>query len=407
MSSKKRSCDVVIVGAGIAGLTSAILLAKKNFNVIVLEREEVGFPFGENTQGIFDEELELLPIIPNELKYQPVNQFTIWSPSKDKYEFHYDTPWMYLIKRGKDPSSIESTLAKATKELGVKIQTNTKVNDIDIKKGTVSTQECRYESSYIVVATGASQNFRKLLGLKPLKPKGVGRWAKMKGVNIEPGTFHGFFGKQFAPGGYGYINSDIESDTATVAISYRAEFGDLNIKKYFRRFLEHSKFITESAELLEEFTGYIVCEDQKADIKHNRALLVGEAAGLQDPTFGFGISYALKSARIVSDYIENNLKKGVQDKFTSSKLQRRANAELWQSIENRHTLSRALLKEMNNDDWKAMLKIFQDREDLVQNFFKTHNFKPIYRLVAKEGISNPKLLGRIFFLLFRSAKNIL
>ncbi len=55
--SKDEKCDVLIIGGGIAGAITAYEFAKENMNVIVVEKNLIGFANTSNNYGILDHEL--------------------------------------------------------------------------------------------------------------------------------------------------------------------------------------------------------------------------------------------------------------------------------------------------------------------------------------------------------------
>jgi len=366
--------DVIVIGAGISGLTCSKYLSEKGLNVLVLEKEDrIGAQIGDNLQGFFDRELKKIEFeIPRD---NPINKFKIWLPCGDILEFNFDRPFMYLVIRGGNERSFDNYLADKAANSGAKILTKARVVDISFtsKGSQVKIVDGRtFDARYIVAADGANLFVRRLLGLEIFETKGVGMGVTMTNVDIEKSTFHGVFGLSIAPAGYGYVNAYPQEGLATVAVSYGPKYADQSPAVYFERLLQRIAPITRNAKEVSKFSGRVVCGEGDQTLVYENVLFVGESAGFQDRMFGFGMPFAITSARIASEIIHESHAKN--DYAVLDEYERICKRTLIKSV-NKVSTMRNIMKRMQDEDMDAILRSFEGEEIVLKRIFQTGDWK--------------------------------
>lgn len=122
MNNKTKT--IKIAGAGIAGLTSAIVLAKAGYDVKVFERNsDVGRRFCGDLEGLmnwgFDENiLDFMKNIGLEINFwnKPMKNLALFNSRAIKIELFTENPFVYLVMRGNQ----KGTLDYALKEQAIK-----------------------------------------------------------------------------------------------------------------------------------------------------------------------------------------------------------------------------------------------------------------------------------------------
>lgn len=274
---------IKILGAGIAGLTAAINLAKAGEEVVIYEKlANIGAKLKPNTQllGNWETKEEILTYLKKfnvDVNYKTrIKDVILYPPNlKRKAEIIGDTrPVGYVVVRG-GKDSFENYLAEKAKREGVRIITGFK-EKVDAK----------------VIATGAMRVEAII-------------WGGVFEGSFNKGLAEVFFNYRYAPTGYIYLLPHSKK-IATLALGIRPWQG--NVKSFFEKAISKHPLIKErisGARLLHNFSGFINFRIPKSAIEGD-SLLVGEAAGFQDESFGFGMRYAVLSGYLAAKSILEN-----------------------------------------------------------------------------------------------------
>lgn len=272
--------DVVIVGAGPAGLKAAAILAKNNKKVLVLEKNKI---IGKKVcaGGITEKGLEY---IPKKLIEREFNSFFIISNKKRRIKSN-----VYTIERGK----FGQYQFQKAKKAGAIIKTGCLVKKIN--KNSVIADNKEYFFNYLIGADGSNSIVRQYLGLKSnatalaVQYK-LNQTAKDMEFHFNPKKFRTWFVWVFPHKDYTYIG-----------VGILLQFKE---KKYLRKTLEdfakQHNFNIKNA----TFEAAILNMDYKG-FKFNNIFLVGDAAGLANPFTGEGIHRALVSGEETANKIIN------------------------------------------------------------------------------------------------------
>ena len=280
-------CDksIKILGAGISGLSTAITLAKNEFDVEIFEKSSrAGGRFKRDFQGlrnfgngIIDPLREFKKLGIKIKPYNKLNKIIRYSRSRSFEVISDDKPLYYLVLRGGNKNSIDSQLEALAINSGVNISYNTRSNIDDVD----------------IIATG------------PLKGDSFAYGEIYEDTNIHD-VGYAFLDKRYSPGGYLYIIPGKKKGEAGIINSTF----DSTVKKQTVKTL-YDKAIKENdvlKDLLDGATrkssqGGIGCCTLLDNPYQNKKYYVGEAAGLQDGTAGFGIRYAIISGCLAAQSI--------------------------------------------------------------------------------------------------------
>lgn len=167
------------MGAGIAGLSSAITLSNAGKETLVYEQNDfVGSRFIDCVQAIRNYESSADEITKLREKglslknFRPIFKIYKYSPSLKFNQIYSDkSPLFYSLKRGSSPESIDHQLLKNAKEKGVRVVFNKKVS---FKEANV-------------IACG------------PLFYNGAGYSVHFNDVELEEEAIHFFLDNEYAP----------------------------------------------------------------------------------------------------------------------------------------------------------------------------------------------------------------
>jgi flavin-dependent dehydrogenase len=339
-----------IIGAGPAGLTAAINLAKANVDVVVHEQNNnVGLRFNGDFQGLEnwstgDDTIDFLRSVGISVNFlcQPYSELTVFTPSGSGHLVKFPRPLFYLVERGATGASLDQGLKQQAISAGVKIIWNDKVEEV--KQGKA------------VVATG---------------PKSADAIAK----GIVFSTSHNdaaitFVDNRIAPKAYAYLL--INGGKATFATCLFEDFK--NERKYFESALERMK---ESVEIdihePREFGGFVNFFFKPAT-KGNRFWYVGESAGFQDGLWGFGMRYAMMSGYLAAQSIITG---GSYESLVREKIEKVLEVSV---------ADRLIFSLLGNRGYEKALSVVDKLEDPIAWLRKWYNpspFKTIMFQIAK------------------------
>lgn len=261
-----------VIGAGPSGLAAALTFARAGEPVRVLERHErVGQRFNGDMQGLENwsstadtlDRLCLMGIDPS-FDYRPFDEVTFYDSHLRGTTARTERPMYYLVHRGPGTGTLDSSLLAQARQAGV-----------DVRLGV----HPRQAGPGTIVATG------------PATADGL-----VAGLTFRtslPDQAHVIVHPQLAPHGYSYLL--IWDGRGTVATSL---FGHLHRWRTARdATIEAFQGLLPELRLEDPhpFGGYGAVFTPPRFVDPGGRWYVGEAAGLQDAEWGFGIMTALQS----------------------------------------------------------------------------------------------------------------
>jgi flavin-dependent dehydrogenase len=317
MNNSHAYYDVAIAGGGLAGLSTAIVLGRNGYRVVLFEKEV--YPFhkvcGEYISLESEAFLESLGLPLAEWDLPMINTLSLSSQNGSIL-----TQELPLGGFGISRFKIDYALVNIARETGVHIMDNTRVQDI-IYTGdhfTIFTDKINYHSTVCCGAFGKRSNVDV-------------RW-KRSFVQKKPGALNNYIGVKYHAkldhprhlislhnfkNGYCGI-APVENGTTCICYLTTAqnlrEHGN-NLEQMEEEVLFKNPFLKNafsSASFIYDkpLTISQISFDKKEQVE-NHVLLTGDAAGLITPLCGNGMSMALHSGRLASGVIINFLEGGI------------------------------------------------------------------------------------------------
>lgn len=334
--------DVIIVGGGLGGLISAIQLAKKQYNILLIEKYT--YPFnkvcGEYVSNEVKPYLDSIGLDLNLLGSTNIERFQLTSVKGKSLETD-----LQMGGFGISRYTLDNELYKIAKRLGVTFLLNTSVEDIQKINETffVETNTNQtFETNIVIGSYGKRGKLDKSLfrQFSAQKQSYVGVKYHIK-YNFPKDliALHNF------KGGYCGISA-IEDDKH--CLCYLSERNNVKqsggIHEMELEFMCQNPFlfdIFQNAEFLFErplVINEIIFTPKSA--VHKNILMVGDSAGLITPLAGNGMSIAIRAAVIVSELIGDFL----QNKISRTELEGNYTAEWNKNFKNRLWRGRQLQK---------------------------------------------------------------
>jgi flavin-dependent dehydrogenase len=314
--------DVLIIGGGLAGLTSAIHLSKFGLKVIIIEKNE--FPKHKVCGEYISNE-----VIPY-LNYLDID-ISILKPSKiTDLEFSNPKGKIILAKLplggfGISRYVLDHYLFEKAKELGCKIiqDTVTESRFIENEFHVITNTNLKFKSKVVIGAFGKRSNMDQKLERYFIFKKSS--WLAVKAHYSGVFTNH-LVGLHNFEGGYCGV-SKVENDK--INICYLANYETFKKHKNIEEFQSevvsknpNLKAVFDSSTLLFEkpLTISQISFEKKVAVE-NHILMIGDTAGLIHPLCGNGMAMAIHSAKIASeltiDFLNNKIdsRKKLEEKY--------------------------------------------------------------------------------------------
>lgn len=322
--------DIVVVGSGPAGATTALFAAKNGLNVLLIDKkQELGAPI-QCSGAVSHNALEQAGVIPcSEFIQENIYGFAIYNEKGENKIIDYRKikPDEYGTEENKIPLGyvvdrrrFDRYLATQAERAGVTIWLKTEATNFRLlQNGSCEVDIQRFNEKITVTA-------KVVVGADGVQSQ-VGKWANIKthiklselasclqfvvdGVETN-GLLEIVTGNQWAPGGYawvfpkghGYAEIGL-GVTKTMCTSNAQEYLDNFIKKSF--FKERFK----NCKILEIQGGGVPLAAPLKTQYADNLILVGDAARHVNSITGGGIHTALNSGKIAGQFLATLLKSG-------------------------------------------------------------------------------------------------
>ncbi|MEZ4930501.1 MAG: NAD(P)/FAD-dependent oxidoreductase, partial [Chitinophagales bacterium] len=321
--------EIVIVGAGPAGLTAALFLAKNNIKSTVLEKGtfpkdkicgdafsgKVAWVLNKLDSNLFNSLTKETYTIPSwGVKFYGTQNNELKVPFKTNYNTSTDTAPGFISKRLDFDDKLYH-LAKSNPL--IEIIENCSVTNTYRKDKTIvieTKNQQNFETKLLLAADGAYSNIaKKLMNIKINDNKNsLGLRTYYKGVsNLDKeGFIELHFLKEITPG-YFWI-FPLPNGQANVGIGIRSDIikkKKINLKAVFNSIIEQHPIISgrfKNAELIDKPKLHGLPLGGLTNISTDNLILLGDAAALIDPFTGEGIGHAMISGYLASEVIKKN-----------------------------------------------------------------------------------------------------
>lgn len=319
--------DVVIVGAGPAGLITARNLSAAGHDVVVLEEHaEIGVPVhctGLLGTDAFDE-LDL----PRGAILATPQSARFVSSDGNSVVIDSERVRASIVDRG----TFDQMLAERARDAGAEVRTNARVRSVDVTDGRVvvhgDTARASVQARACVVACGANYRLNRALGLGV--PRTFVQSAQFEAPFAGPDQIEVHVGRETAPGGFGWVVPFLRANQSFNRVGMLCENG---AAPRFGTFTEAigARYIAETKGWPEPRLKILPLAPIPKTYG-DRVLAVGDAAGLVKPTTGGGIYYGLVSGAIAAEVLDGALRDNRLDEAALQTYQRAWRARLGAEI---------------------------------------------------------------------------
>lgn len=304
-----KSFDVVIIGAGLAGLQCARLLSQRGAKILLVDRKN-DLTKGVHTTGIFVRKTLEDFDFPPETLGKAVRNVTLYSPKLKAVNLESEKDEFRVGKMG----LIYESFLRECLTNGVEFSNRTRY--ISAKTGKVTTvklektgEPFEVQTKVLIGADGANSRVAKDLKLDENKEWIVGYEEVFHPTSKsrEP-RLHCFLDARLAPGYLAWIADDGEEIHIGVG-GYAADFKPREALISFKK-KTAELFDLSGAALIETRGGRIPVGGVLRKIANENGLLTGDAAGAVSPLTAGGLDPALRLSRLAAEIVWERLQTG-------------------------------------------------------------------------------------------------
>lgn len=305
MTASITSYDVTIIGAGLAGLQCARLLARKGLRVLLVDRKHA-LDQKIHTTGIFVRRTLLDFDIPDDCLGPPIKHVSLYSPAQRSIEFISEHDEFRIGRMGQLYQRYLQQCLLAGVEWRPETSyightaTNGKLT-VRLAMGDVTTR-------FLIGADGARSRVARDLRLDQNREWIVGVESVFAGaISDGPPRLLCFLDPELAPGYIAWIAHDGEETHLGVG-GYPSRFDPLTALETFRMRVAHIVDL-QHAKQIERRAGYIPVGGVLRTIANTNGLLIGDAAGAVSPLTAGGLDPCMRlsafAAQVVGEYLSS------------------------------------------------------------------------------------------------------
>jgi flavin-dependent dehydrogenase len=327
-----KTYDVIVVGAGLAGLQTARLLAEQDHQILLVDRKSA-LDQSIHTTGIFVRRTLEDFALPADCLGPPVRHVTVYSPERRSMDLispydEFRVGRMGLLYQ----RFLEQAIRAGTEWMpGTSYVNHTRESDETIVRLEGPTNSCSVRTRYIIGADGANSRVGRDLGLEVNREWIVGVEEVLTGVPLDgPPRFHCFLDPRLAPGYLAWLVHDGEEVHLGVG-GYPGRFDPMKALRLFRASINDIVDLS-SARVVERRGGRIPVGGVLRNIANDRGLLVGDAAGAVSPLTAGGLDPCLRlsifAAKVVGNYLDTDDPGALRD-YSGDLFRARFISRLW------------------------------------------------------------------------------
>jgi flavin-dependent dehydrogenase len=290
--------DLIVVGAGFAGLTCAQAAARRGLRVRVLERKRA-IGAAVHTTGLLVKEAAQDWEVPAWLT-RKIHGVRLYSPSLRSIDLH--SPGYYFLAT--DTSALLRWFGREAQRAGALLGIASPYRGCERTGAVLRLKQYGLHTRYLVGADGPRSAVAREFDLGANRDFLVGAELQLQDVRgVDEDFLHCFLDSELAPGYLGWVISGVGGITQVGLASRLPYRPDL---RAFMRKLE-SVFDFSAARVIGKRGGLIPVGGKVKRVSTENVLLVGDAAGLVSPLSAGGIHNALecgwRAGHAVADFL--------------------------------------------------------------------------------------------------------
>ena len=386
--------NIIVVGAGPAGLSAAEYATKNGLKVVVLERsKEIGYPI-HTSGGSWIKELKELDIPDKFIHPISKGDFIF---GKTKSSFYYKNPQSCVL----DIRGLYQYLAEKASINGSDIFVDANVLEPiiedDFVKGVqvlIHGKKQNIYSDIVIDASGFSSIISKKVGIiKKFNSFGSGAEYELISQSWDQSKVTFIFGSRIAPAGYGWV-FPCGGNRVRIGTGIIYPNSDKNPVELLDKFLESDDEIISELKpfsRIEFHRGIVPNVGVVQKTVYNGLIAVGDSACQVSGIAGEGIRFAIDIGRIAGKIANQSILKNDYSEQFLAKYE-----HLWRKkYEKIFKISYELNKRFRNysdKDWESKVKYLENMDPYIfASFLKSDfNKKFIVRILTKQ----PSLLAK-------------
>jgi digeranylgeranylglycerophospholipid reductase len=296
--------DIVVVGAGPAGLSAAYSAAKNGASVLVLERDD-GIAHNIRTSGVSWIE-EMMEFGIDRAHYNPIKNYAFFSPSNEVTIIGSEPKCCVLNVR-----SVYQHLAFEAARAGAKIMVKANVTNAIVTNDRIAgvkvnapKGEFGINADLVIDASGFGSIVGRKFGfVSEWKRYGVGAEYECYADNVDDDTWMLMVGNQYSPSGYAWV-FPLDKNLVRIGVGIgRPESNEEPLDRLNVMLEKKLKPLDRMGKIepVELHYGFIPNEGVRASTVADGFMLVGDSAGQANPLVLEGIRYAIEFGRLAGD----------------------------------------------------------------------------------------------------------
>lgn len=288
--------DVVVIGAGFAGLACAKVMAEQGLSVVVLERKK-DLSKGIHTTGILVKEAVHDWALPDALIHR-ITSVKLYSPKLDCIHLQSNDDYFFLAT---DTPKLMCHLAHEAAAQGVQIFYDSPYDHAERINDHIVLASYGIRCRYLVGADGAESKVAKDFSLGQNKHFLLGVEAEFAGHQLEDTqTFHCFLDQTLAKGYLAWMIPGVGITQVGLATKLPAK---PNIHALLKKL--SPLFSLPAQSILARRGGLIPVGGLVRPFANDNVFLVGDAAGIVSPLTAGGIHTALHYGKMLGQFISD------------------------------------------------------------------------------------------------------
>jgi geranylgeranyl reductase family protein len=307
--------DVVVVGSGPAGASTAWRLAKAGVSVAVVEKAALP-RYKTCGGGIVGRAMQALPVDVRQVIEQDCHTALLnFLPEELSFTTHRQMPIVSMTMR----SRFDFAILSAAQATGAAVHERCVVEDVSFHGEfvTLATTMGMMRAKFVVAADGALSTVARKMGLANERTLIPALEYEVTVSHNQLDRFHGTARFDFGLIPHGYAWAFPKQQHLSIGVLSMAQRKN-DLKQAMARYLD--LLGCRSVTQVERHGFVIPIRPRSGSFVDKRVLLVGDTAGFADPVTGEGISFAIRSGLLAAQaLIDGQLDEGsVRNAYTRS-----------------------------------------------------------------------------------------